>query len=486
VAIWRPFLVLCAALALPTAIWPGTDGAGYAYLAGLVAVVAGLWAGARRGSGRARLAWGLIAGAATSWLAGDVVQRVREAIEGAEDSSGLQDVFWLGAYPLLALGVVVMIRGRGVRRDERRALGLDTATVTLAAAIASWQLMIAPELDGGHVDLTTVLAVLYPLGDVVVAATALILLLAPGRLDTPDRLLILSLVSTFVVDALISLLLTTHVRFDEERLDGALLLVNGLLAAAALHPRSPGIATARSAELENRQAPTQRVVMLGSALFVVNAAAALPGSLSTLDRGLLLAAAVAISGTVVARFHGLVQEREAARARLTHLAHHDALTGLPNRTMLVEHLGSRLPTGRIALLYLDLDGFKHINDTYGHAAGDHVLQTVSRRLVENVRATDLVARLGGDEFVVGCSDMPSAAARSLGQTLVAVVSAPIALPLGADVEVGVSVGVHAVTLSSDTDDDSVDRIEQMLQVADSAMYQAKHSGGGVRVSAVSG
>ncbi len=178
----------------------------------------------------------------------------------------------------------------------------------------------------------------------------------------------------------------------------------------------------------------------------------------------------------VAAHRQLAQREATNRAladRFAHQARHDALTGIPNRVQLLERLAyvaAREP-GELALLLLDLDGFKLVNDTLGHAAGDDLLVTISQRLGEFVRDGDLLARLGGDEFAVLLEGgrQPQAALR-LADRLLATIQRPV--ELGAEtVTVDASIGV-AVHAASTTDP------EELLQQADLAMYAAKEAGRG--------
>jgi diguanylate cyclase (GGDEF)-like protein/PAS domain S-box-containing protein len=169
------------------------------------------------------------------------------------------------------------------------------------------------------------------------------------------------------------------------------------------------------------------------------------------------------------------------RARLTeefirHQAFHDPLTGLPNRSLFMDRLrlniaqAHRLGTS-LALLYLDLDGFKAVNDDLGHAAGDEVLKEAGRRLVAGTRETDTVARLGGDEFTVILTGVLalSEAERVAGNLLES-----LCLPFqveGEDRHLGASVGIAFYP------EDSLDA-GKLLCLADAAMYQAKHAGKG--------
>ncbi|HVM09767.1 MAG TPA: EAL domain-containing protein [Acidimicrobiales bacterium] len=156
-----------------------------------------------------------------------------------------------------------------------------------------------------------------------------------------------------------------------------------------------------------------------------------------------------------------------------HSATHDPLTGLPNRSILFEHLEEVLSARRgddgIAVLFIDLDRFKAVNDSLGHDIGDRVLVAVARRLRSAVRPVDLVARLAGDEFVVVCSGLHGEVdAIGLADRISHEVSSPIALP-GRDVIVTASIGI-AQTGDADLTAD------QLLRDADMAMYRAKERG----------
>jgi diguanylate cyclase (GGDEF)-like protein len=161
--------------------------------------------------------------------------------------------------------------------------------------------------------------------------------------------------------------------------------------------------------------------------------------------------------------------------RLVFRASHDPLTGLPNRDQVLIHLRTALArlarTGApVAVLFLDLDRFKPVNDRYGHAAGDRVLVHAANRLRHQMRATDLVGRVGGDEFLVVCDAGDTTA---LVDRLRLAVGSPI--QLGAElVSVGVSVGVAVAGLPVDADLDG--EAAMLVACADAAMYEDKRRG----------
>ncbi len=152
-------------------------------------------------------------------------------------------------------------------------------------------------------------------------------------------------------------------------------------------------------------------------------------------------------------------------------AQHDPLTGMPNRTLLMDRLQTALLEAErdgslLAVLFLDLDGFKPINDTHGHAVGDEVLQTVAMRLLDLVRRTDTVARIGGDEFVVVLRDLKQReSAQEIDTHLASTISEPVATSKG-PVSVGASVGLAFYP------EDGTDAVE-LLKRADNAMYKEK-------------
>jgi diguanylate cyclase (GGDEF)-like protein len=189
-------------------------------------------------------------------------------------------------------------------------------------------------------------------------------------------------------------------------------------------------------------------------------------------------------GQLVSGFNFLVDRlrteeaaREASEARLKFMAHHDSLTGLYNRAVLEDRLEQALAHterdgSQIALLFCDLDGFKAINDQYGHHAGDAVLRQVARRLADGRRRIDTVARLGGDEFVILLTDLNDArtTANAVAKQCLAAVSEPFQVE-GKTLTVGMSIGIalHAGTAVARS---------YLIAQADIAMYRAKRKGKG--------
>ena len=171
---------------------------------------------------------------------------------------------------------------------------------------------------------------------------------------------------------------------------------------------------------------------------------------------------------------------DAARARgeVEHLAHHDPLTGLPNRRLFLKTLGRELrnPGSPVAVLYVDLDGFKPVNDRWGHKLGDDLLRAVAGRLTLALPEGVLAARIGGDEFAVLLAGDAAAAARRLGEEIVSAIAPPFEVA-GCSATIGASVGV-ATALPGEG-------VDALLHRADEELYAVKRAGGGtVRMAAV--
>jgi diguanylate cyclase (GGDEF)-like protein len=189
---------------------------------------------------------------------------------------------------------------------------------------------------------------------------------------------------------------------------------------------------------------------------------------------LTMIAALGWAGILRRQVHQQTEIIRRSEARFRHIAEHDGLTGLPVRNVLLERLELALDEIKrqaksLAVLMVDVDNFKHINDTMGHAAGDQVLTAIGARLQESLRSTDTVARMGGDEFTVLLTDLNHPEeAQEIAAHLVSKISEPMVLQ-GIRVEVSVSVGVA-------TYPESGSDVKTLLKNSDAALYQAKARG----------
>ena len=211
---------------------------------------------------------------------------------------------------------------------------------------------------------------------------------------------------------------------------------------------------------------------LGLAVAGTSAAAGMSG-VPLGEAGVQIPFVYGISAVVIA----LAETIRRSRGALERLALYDSLTGLPNRVLFAERLERALRAGaepaRLALLLLDLDRFKEVNDTFGHAMGDRLLKEVTDRFGQTLRGTDLVARLGGDEFALLLPDADAASASHLAERLLTLLEPPFVIDDQA-VAIGASIGI---ALSPEHGADG----QALLQHADVAMYVAKRSAGSYAV-----
>jgi diguanylate cyclase (GGDEF)-like protein len=168
-------------------------------------------------------------------------------------------------------------------------------------------------------------------------------------------------------------------------------------------------------------------------------------------------------------------QREADEAAIRHLAHHDMLTGLPNRKLFTDRLLVTLARAKrngsmAALMFIDLDHFKAINDTLGHAAGDRVLQAAGNRLRGLLRDIDTVARLGGDEFTIILEDIADDAhVVPVAEKIKEAFAEPVVTENGTDIEVTLSIGIAFYPIDGED-------VDALMQAADASMYEAKAAG----------
>ncbi|WP_434782137.1 diguanylate cyclase domain-containing protein [Ferrovum myxofaciens] len=185
------------------------------------------------------------------------------------------------------------------------------------------------------------------------------------------------------------------------------------------------------------------------------------------------------SGNIIGGFQArfiwtLLTRLKQTNEQITALAHHDSLTGLPNRILFYDRLNQAITRAlrdkeSIAVLYLDLDGFKHINDTLGHDAGDALLRETAKRIMACVRESDTVARIGGDEFTMILSNARTTNSKDrVAKKIVDAIAHPFMIN-GKNCTVSASIGISLYPDHGET-------AEQLVKIADAAMYLAKHSG----------
>jgi diguanylate cyclase (GGDEF)-like protein len=421
--------------------------------------------------------WLFMAAGQALFVAGDLTWNYFEII-GEDPFPSIADGLYLAGYPFIAFGQFLLIRRR-IAGGDRGGL-IDAAILTTAVAILSWTFLMQPQVAASDIDpLSLAISLAYPITDVLLIGVAMGLLTTPGSRTVSFRLLAGSFALLVVADTVYALQTLEGTYVSGGTIDTVYLASYLVFGASVLHP-----------SMRRLTDPHPVVVTwLGPVRLASLAVAMVTGPiLVTLgpqaDGGLVIVATgtALLSLLVLVRLAGLVGllERDVAarrvlEARLTYQAYHDPLTELANRRRFVEAtttaLANRKAPGSLAVLFLDLDDFKTVNDGLGHAAGDQLLAAVADRIRAGVRETDVAARLGGDEFGVlltGVSD-PATAVTTAGRLLDAFVK-PIDIA-GEAIIAGASIGIAIDTAGTANADD-------LLRQADIAMYRAKALGKG--------
>ena len=431
------------------------------------------------------LPWALMAVGQLIWSLGDATGAWLSDVAGINEFPGPADGFYLCAYPLLIIGFWLLVRSRQPRPDPGGIL--DSLTVTVGLALLFWVLLARPTLVTYDADTPAALvAVAYPMADILLIAGVVRLLTIPLKRSRSLRLLMVAVITLIVADALATglQLLTFQATAS---FDFLWLLSYVAWGCAALHPSMHQIS--EPAPEGDARFSRSRLVALTVAVLTAPGVLAVEQWLGiALNVWGVVIGSVVMFGLVVARLGlgmghilRINDERAKAQDELARQAAHDSLTGLPNRAQAQNLIAKALSRAQrssalIGLLFIDLDGFKAVNDSLGHGAGDEVLICVARRMQDTVRNGDVVARQGGDEFLVLLEPLDEdSSAVLVAQRLIDAISAPITLSSGRKTWVGASVGV---ALSQDAGTDPGVLVDE----ADVAVYRAKDSGrGGVEV-----
>lgn len=429
---------------------------------------------ARHGQGRrGRLAWMLVAAAFCLYLLGDAVWALFELVQDRSPFPSVADGFYLAFYPVL-LGGLLLLPGPLRRRNEWRRLGLDVLTVTIAGAMAVWYLVIGPTLEqGSGTSLSTVLSLSYPVGDLVLVfgiATVIVRDVHPaGALGV--RWMALGATAFVVADVGFARLSLTGGYAAGSWPDLGWLLALVCFVVAAEEERHRPASTARRAQrvVESRVSPLPYIAIASSFALLIYVGFSEAGATVRT----LLVLVFALTATVVARQVTAVRDGARMTDELQRLAATDPLTSLSNRRHLIEaadhEFAEALRHGDdLAVIFIDVDHFKLINDVHGHAVGDAVLIWLGAQLRSSLRNSDLIGRFGGDEFVAIVPGRGENAVLSIASRLErAVATSGRPVENGPD-RITLSLGVATSRGCADLDD--------LLARADAALYQAKRSG----------
>lgn len=387
-------------------------------------------------------------------------------------SAGLPDLFSYIGYGLLVTTGLLMLRATGVQRDAGAAA--DGAMVMIAAALLSWTYLISPTLTAttSHRELSTLLVMAsYPVID-----TVLVFLMARVALGMRDRgpalLLIVQAFGCLLLGDSAYALVEAGVGVPLAVADAFYLLSYTGLGAAALHPGSRILTTPQP--LRTTSLRRSRLVVVALSMLVPAAIIVQYPAVTASDRLIIGGGLAAITLLALWRTSTAVNGHARDAAAMAHAAAHDALTGLPNRDSLVrfttQALARRQKERHVAVVYVDLDGFKLVNESWGRSTGDELIVAVAARLRAAVGSRDIVARVGADEFAVVCEEQHTdVVATLLADRVLDVISDPFLLRAGR-AHVTASVGLAHTRTGIDVS------AEELLRDADSAMHRAKDQG----------
>ncbi|WP_432825288.1 putative bifunctional diguanylate cyclase/phosphodiesterase [Dactylosporangium sp. CA-092794] len=416
---------------------------------------------------RPRRPWWLLSAAGFFFLTGVVVRGL--LADRPYPLAQLGDAFSVCGFGFFIAAMLTFLNRWGM---DRRAL-LDGLIVCIGAAIASTLLFVLPATAiAGRPLLVSVLAGLYPLLDVVVVLLGVNLAFTTAVRQPAFVLLGGMMVLIFAGDLGYAVIGRGGDVNGPRLMTLPFLLAFTLGGAAPLHPSARALG--RATPLPIQAWSPARMAVIGPAVAVPFLLEVLLNHQSPLARWILGVGGAAIVALLLVRASDAVQSHAAAQRRFEHQATHDPLTGLPNRRMLalmVERRLSESGPGDVWMFYLDLDGFKLVNDSWGHPVGDRLITEVGGRLRHALPAQATVARVGGDEFVIvqRCTEPEAMAA---ARRIMECVERPLLLDgaegATAEVVVGASMGIVRA--------ERHDTAEALMRDADTAMYRAKEEG----------
>ncbi|MBG0833350.1 EAL domain-containing protein [Planomonospora sp. ID67723] len=487
--LWLVFLLAGAALSVAGLLLPDQAGVMTRLLVSIGAVIT-MVAGIRRQRPAAAAAWRLLAAGLAAWVGADLLWTGWYLRADGGEVPPWIDLAYLAAYPLLIAGLGKM-PGNSIR-SRNVGVMLDAMVIVLGLLFVYWTMSFNPY--GGFRTLSgrdLLLASTFPFADMIVHFMAVRLWFTHGLRNPSYAMLNLGLAGMLFGDVTYAMMLQRGESWNYGLLGNAGWLVwFVLMGASVLHPAARGAET-RAARLTTARSLTFLVAACAGPLslaFNMEPGTVVRPSELVVPMAIFIVLMVflvfrLITNTNVAERRAslldeqaaelsrALEEQQALQQLLSHRAMHDHLTGLANRALFHDRLEQatvrRAPEARHALLMLDLDGFKHVNDTYGHPAGDQLLVQAGHRLGEILREADTLARLGGDEFAILLEDVSAEEAGHVAARVVDVMARPFAVGEHS-FHVTASVGLYMIAESAAAQD--------VMRDADLALYAAKAAG----------
>jgi diguanylate cyclase (GGDEF)-like protein len=427
------------------------------------AVLIGCWR--RLSRGKPRVPWLFLGFSQVIYAVADMFFYVSHNVLGQTAFPAVADALYLLHYPLVVVGLLLLIKRR--TPGHNLASVLDAATLAVAVGMLSWLYLIGPQARAGSFSLVTLVSVAYPVMDLAMFSVSLRLILGPGRRPASFLLLTINLLAIFTADTVYVMQQLSGTYATGNFLDAIWLGGNLALGAAALHPTVGQVEErANSADVPLTR---WRLVVLAGAALIAPSTLVVQYSLGTQRDILVIAAAcAALFMLTIARLAGLVADQR-------QLAITDVLTGLRTRRFFGAQLPLEIAKARrsgvkLAVLIVDIDHFKSINDRYGHPAGDRVLVEVARRLRESVRPSDVLARYGGEEFALVVPSVSAEELATIGERLRnQIASSQIQVANDVWLHVTVSIGTASLPMKGGSP-------TELIITADRALYAAKAQG----------
>jgi len=474
-------------LAVSVSVMRDADYTGAAMAVVSVVAVVAIITGVRRHRPSNRRFWALCGWALTTSVAAGVLTMV---LPVSGRTVAVIDGTYLAGYTMLVYAGLLCLPSRGAERDWAGIL--DALTLAIAGATLFWFYEVSPALAHDLSFHTLVTGVIWPCYDLLLIVVLTRLATSSAPRQFPFWMVSVALASSVITDFWYAAYTSSGGYVWGSVSDAFWVLPMTCLGAAARHPAMRDFAVGRQGD--HLRITWIRVFLVGFGAFSVPIAVATQAFLEgDLERAMpaILASSSLLAIAGVARTAEMVRqsrnsaeralalseqlrhaldESERLHERLVHAALYDPLTGLANRRLFQERLEQALARTERAcgIMFIDLDDFKNINDSLGHAVGDLALIELARRLESTLRSHDTVARLGGDEFAVLLLDDPTPeGATALGQRLLDAVGAPMEVA-GTLLELHISLGVATSEETADKD--------ELLRNADIAMYHAKTAG----------
>jgi diguanylate cyclase len=384
----------------------------------------------------------------------------------------LPDALLIPGYVLAIWAMLRVMRLRGTRNTEAV---LDVLVVVVGTMLLSISYVVAPAVTRSNLPIELALLVsVYPILDVVLLALLAMLVFTVGDRNATVLLLGAAILALLVGDVRYNWLAREGILFGPASYDVPYVIAFGLLGAAALHPSMRVLTTGRNRPVQAWSVP--RLSVLVPALLVPALLILPDADLPLWTRWLQGVGSAVLVAALLVRAGRAVQQQTSSRRVFEHLATHDPLTGLANRTALNERLQHLVEGGTdVTVLFIDLDGFKLVNDSWGHAVGDELIVQVADRLRASVPTDVLLCRTGGDEFlVVAPTRTQDPEGTGFAGFLITELSQPFQLSVG-EVVVTPSIGVATSSWRLGAGGDH-DTAQTLVRDADTAMYRAKDAG----------